>query len=89
MPDRVRLAWTGSPTPEQAQQAVIGYTACFGTYTVDATAKTVTHHRKGALNAADVGGDAVRRYEFLGNDRLVLTVVGTATTRLVWERVTK
>jgi hypothetical protein len=40
MPDRPRPKFAGTqPTPEEAKEALIGYTAYFGTYTVDATAK--------------------------------------------------
>src|SRR5262245_54322025 len=33
MPDRPRPKWTGTPTPDQALQAMRGYTAYWGTYT--------------------------------------------------------
>jgi hypothetical protein len=87
MPDRPRPKWTGTPTPEQALDAFRGYTAYFGTYTIDETAKTVTHHRQGMLDGGTV--DFVRRYEFAPGDRLILTPVGnTATpTHLTWERI--
>ena len=84
MPDRPRPSWTGSPTPEQAKDAISGYTAYFGTYTIDERAKTVTHHRQGSLVPGPV--DFVRTYEFLPGDRLVLIPVDS-TTRLTWERI--
>jgi hypothetical protein len=84
MPDRPRPTWTGSPTPEQAKDALTGYTAYFGTYTVDERARTVTHHREGSLVPGDV--DFVRRYEFAAGGRLILTPVGS-TTRLTWELI--
>jgi hypothetical protein len=86
-PDRRRASWPpGMPTPAQAVDAVVGYVAYFGTYVVDERAKTVTHHREGALNFDLV--DYVRRYEFenLG-DRLVLVPVDRPALRLVWDRV--
>ena len=87
MPDRPRPKWTGAPTPEQALEAFRGYTAYFGTYTIDEKAATVTHHRQGMLDGGTV--DFVRRYEFAPGDRIILTPVGnTATpTHLTWERI--
>ena len=81
-PGRQRPTWTGSPTPEQAKDAIMGYTAYFGTYTVDERAELVTHHREGTLVPGEV--DFVRKYEFVAGDRLILTPVG-GTTRLTWE----
>ncbi len=83
MPDRVRASWTGSPTPEQAKDALTGYTAYFGTYTVDERQRLVTHHREGSLVPGAV--DFVRKYEFAG-DRLTLTPVGGAN-HLTWELI--
>ena len=86
-PDRKRASWsqTQLPTPEQALDAVTGYAAYFGTFTVDEHAHTVTHHREGALNLDFV--DYVRRYEFAGADRLILVPVDRPGNRLVWDRV--
>src|SRR5215216_813773 len=42
VPDRPRPKWTGAPTPEQALEAIRGYSAYFGTYTIDEKAVTVT-----------------------------------------------
>jgi Lipocalin-like domain len=88
MPDRPRSKWSAgeSPTPEQAKDAISGYTAYFGTYTVDEKARTVSHHRKGSLTPGAVGVDAVRRYEFASADRLILTPVENPKMRLTWER---
>lgn len=88
-PDRQRPSWTPRkpPTPEQAREAVTGYTAYFGTYKVDPATRTVTHHREGALNLDVV--DYVRRYEFLAGDRIALMPVDRPGLRLVWERVKK
>jgi hypothetical protein len=85
-PDRERPRWTGTPTPQQAYDRMRGYTAYFGTYTIDEKAGTVTHHREGQLDPGAV--DFVRKFEFVGGDRLVLIPVGNANppTRLTWER---
>jgi len=87
VPDRPRPRWTGAPTPEQALDAVRGYTAYFGTYTIDEKASTVTHHRQGMLAAGVT--DLVRRFEFLPGDRVMLTPVDSTgpPLHLTWERV--
>jgi|SRR5690348_8507487 len=86
-PERQRASWaqTVAPTAEQALDAATGYIAYFGTYSVNEQSRIVTHHREGALNLDVV--DYSRRYEFQGNDRLVLLPVGRPGVRLVWERV--
>ena len=87
MPDRPRPTWSGTPTPQQALEALRGYTAYFGTYTIDETARTVTHHRQGMLDGG--AADFVRRYEFGPAERLILTPVGDspAPLHLTWERI--
>jgi hypothetical protein len=86
-PDRPRPSWPQNQVPpaEQAREAVIGYTAYFGTYTIDEGAKTVTHRRQGALNFNAV--DYVRRYEFAPDGRLVLTPLENPKNRITWERI--
>ena len=90
MPDRPRPKWTGAPTPEQALEAIRGYTAYWGTYTIDEKEQTVTHHRQGMLDGGVV--DYVRKFELKdGGNRIVLTPVSGGTsnppTHLTWERV--
>ena len=100
MPDRARPRFTGPvsgaftgprPTAGEALEALSGYTAYFGTYTVDEKARSVTHQRVGNLNPGALG-DFVRRYEFLGDGRLALVPLDrqeVRTSRLVWERITQ
>ncbi len=86
MPNRVRRKYAAAePTPEEAKDAITGYLAYFGTYTVDERARTITHHRKGSINPGQVGDEVVRAYVFESNDRLVLTPAGS-TNKIVWER---
>jgi Lipocalin-like domain len=73
------------PTPEEALAVLDGHVAYFGTYSIDETAKTVTHHRKGSMQPGDLH-DLVRRYRFEGN-RLILNPPGT-TYEVTWERFT-
>ena len=62
----------GGPTPDQARGAFAGYLSYFGPYTIDETAGTITHHVLGSLNPNMKGEDNVRRYEFQGDDTLIL-----------------
>ena len=87
-PDRQRPTYTGTPSPEQMAERMRGYTAYFGTYTIDEKAGTVTHHREGRLDAGAV--DFVRKFELTaGGNRITLTPVGSTgkPTHLTWERV--
>jgi hypothetical protein len=56
----------------------------FGKWSLDETARTVTHHRENDLRA-DAEIDAVRQYEFVG-DRLILSPVGK-DQQITWERI--
>ncbi len=64
-PDRARHRAGSEPTAQEAKDALTGYVAYFGTYTVDEQARTVTHHRQGSVQPGDVA-DLVRGYEFVG-----------------------
>jgi Lipocalin-like domain len=86
MPNRARRKYAApEPTPEEAKDAITGYLAYFGTYSVDEQARTITHHRKGNINPGQVDDDVVRTYVFESNDRLVLTPTGS-TNKIIWER---
>jgi hypothetical protein len=87
-PDRQRSTYTGTPTAEQLADRARGYTAYFGTYTIDEKAGIVTHHRQGQLDSGAV--DFVRKFELTdGGNRIVLTPVGGTAPpiNLTWERV--
>ena len=86
MPNRSRPKYAGvQPTPEEAKEAITGYLAYFGTYTVDESVRTITHHRKANVNPGQVGDDVVRAYVFGAGDRVILTPTGS-TNQIVWER---
>jgi hypothetical protein len=97
---RVRARFTSNqPTPEEAQAALRGYTAYFGTFSVNDKEKLVTHHRAGHLDAG--APDFRRYYDFVpdprnpsgGFERLILTPQPAnggkeqARSRLIWERM--
>ena len=80
------------PDPEELKDAFDGYFGYFGTYTVDESAGTVTHHVEGASNPHYVGTDQRRSFTWQG-DRLVLRAapvrIGEAEVTYVatWERL--
>jgi len=57
------------PTPEHALAAYSAYVAYFGTYTVDAGKRVVTHHVEGSLAPDFTGTDQPRPFQLEG-DRL-------------------
>lgn len=97
---KVRARFTASPPPAaEALAAIRGYTAYFGSFTVNdrETDRFVVHKSFGQINP---GGPAERKrfYEFVtmpnGSQRLILTPApgdgggkDKATTRLVWQRM--
>ena len=86
MPDRPRPKYAGtSPTPDEAKAAITGYTAYFGTYTIDEQARTVTHHRTGNINPGALAV-VVRRYEFVSDNLVILRPLETKSL-LTWERI--
>jgi hypothetical protein len=71
-------------TPDRAKEALFGYIAYYGTYTLDERAKVMHIHFDGSLNPSMVGTNGDRFYEFDG-DRM--TFRAGANTRLSWRRV--
>ena len=82
----------GSVTDTELRAAFEGYVSYFGTYTVGPTARTVTHHVRGASYPNWIGHDQIRYYRIHG-PRLVLStppiVDGGETLEyiLTWERM--
>jgi hypothetical protein len=70
-PDRDKFASNDpkAATPEEIKQAYGNFDAYCGTYTVDETRGTVTHHVEGAKFPNWVGTNQVRYFE-LADDRL-------------------
>lgn len=77
-------------TPDQQRELLRTYPAYFGTFDVDETARTVTHHRHGSQAPGE--RDFVRTIDLRGN-RLVLTTPTTVIdgtkrfARITWERL--
>jgi len=83
-----RQQFEGRATPEEAQAALYSYIAYYGTFTVNQTQGSITHHRQGHL-IPDRVTDGMRYFRFSGN-RLMLTAPPTGegmTTTLTWERI--
>jgi Lipocalin-like domain len=80
-------------TQEEAQDLIRSMLAYAGTYTVDSSAKTVTHHVEISWDQSRTGASQVRTYKLDGDRRLTLITqpsndpaTGKKTVRtLVWE----
>src|SRR6266516_5622352 len=59
------------PTPEEALAVYSGYSAYFGTYTVDEAKHVVIHHVEGSLRPSYIETDQERPFELSG-DRLII-----------------
>ena len=80
--------WVGRvnvASAEVLRQALLGYTAYFGTYNIDTAEHAVTHNRSGHWIPNSVGSSVKRFYEFEG-DRLILTPAEYENRRLIWMR---
>lgn len=78
-------------TPEQKASALEGYYAYCGTWTVDPSGPTVTHHLRQSLYPGERGEDFVRQLTLEGQ-RLTLVAKVHETgedhqRRLVWKRI--
>ena len=74
--------------PDRRQSAAVAapsHHAYFGTYSVDAVAGTITHHRL-ANNNPGLPTDVVRSYRLLDNGCLVLSPLGGPGDQLTFER---
>jgi hypothetical protein len=82
---------TSGPAPSENSQSVNGYDAYFGTYAIDETSHTVTHHLEGALAAADVGKNLVREFHVSGDKLTIIVRTNSPKEKqirtLTWDRV--
>jgi hypothetical protein len=69
----VQLMYPESANTLSNEYVLNGYEASFGSYDIDETARTVTHHVQGS-NTRDwlVGKDLTRKYEFTEDGHLIL-----------------
>jgi hypothetical protein len=92
--DRVPFS-SDPPTPEEIQNAFLGFIAYFGKYRIDEKKHTFTTHVMGSSNPDWIGEDQVRNYTIQDNQMILKTtplkikslggieVVGT----VVWKRI--
>jgi len=78
---------------EEFKEAYLGYTAYYGTFSLNLEEGTVTHHVEGSLAAVWVGGDQLRYFAFEDDGTLTLRTPpmraadGTKVVNtLVWRR---
>lgn len=69
--------------PDDPAEAPAQYLGYWGTFTVDASARTITHHVIKSDQRNWIGSDQVRGFEFVGGDRLILSL---GSNRLTWVR---
>ncbi len=74
-----------SPTPGEALVALDGYVAYFGTWKIDETARTITHHQEATVQPGGAS-PLVRRYEFKTPDTLILRPIDR-DGEIVWQRI--
>ena len=87
-PDRPPIRMVGAePTAQEAVAALLGYTAYFGSFSVDETMKIITHRRLGSVTPGwEQKRDYLRAYTFEGPDRVMLRPLGNRNS-LLWERL--
>jgi len=73
-------------TEDELKEALLGYTAYFGTYDVDPDAHSVTHVRAGHWIPNSVGSSTKRLYKLEGG-LLYLSPADNVNRRLIWKRV--
>lgn len=64
---------SGLGTDAEVRAAFEGHTSYFGTYTIDPSARTVTHHVRGASYPNWMGHDQIRRYRIDGSHLVLST----------------
>jgi hypothetical protein len=82
----------GRGTDAEVRAAFDGHASYFGTYTIDPSAQTVTHHVRGSSYPNWIGSDQLRRFKFDGSRLLLSTpplVSGGESLEyvLTWERI--
>jgi len=83
---------SGSGTDVEVRAAFEGHTSYFGTYTIDPSARTVTHHVRGASYPNWMGHDQIRYYRIDGPHLLLSTPPipdrgESLEYTLTWERI--
>jgi hypothetical protein len=83
----VQLMYPAAAKAPDNQYVKNGYEASFGSYDVNETAHTVTHHVQGSITGeALVGKDLLRRYQFTRDGHLIIRSADAKETwSVTWE----
>jgi hypothetical protein len=86
--DRAAGSAIGTASAEEMREKMLtGFNSYFGTFEVDAPARTVIHRLQSALIPSWVGTVQRRKYEFSGkNDLAIFNTASQKAYRLVWQR---
>ncbi len=85
--NRGGAAAIATASADDMREMLTGFNSYFGTFDVDEPARTVIHHLESALIPSWVGSDQRRKYEFSGNNQLImLNTASQADYRLIWQR---
>lgn len=68
----VQIMYPQSSAAVSNDYVLNGYEASFGSYDIDETKHTVTHHVQGSITHGLVGKDLTRVYQVTGNRRLII-----------------
>ena len=86
VPDRPQRPFKSyPPSPQEAFDAIYGYAAYFGTYSVDWAKQTVTHHRVFMIPPT-TRSELVRRFQFLDENVIELRPLESENV-LVWQKL--
>jgi hypothetical protein len=83
---------SGTGTDAEVRAAFEGHTSYFGTYTINPSARTVTHHVRGASYPNWMGHDQIRYYRIDGSHLVlstppILDREESLEYTLTWERI--
>ena len=81
----VQLMYPESASALSNDYVLNGYEASFGSYDVDETAHTVTHHVQGSITHALVGKDLTRVYQFSDGHLIIKSANPDEHWQVVWE----
>jgi hypothetical protein len=90
MPAERRKYAAPQPTDGEAQAALTGYAAYFGTFTINEAEGMITHHLQGSVNPG-MAPEQNRKFELAGNRLTLKPPPGPSGTqsKLTWERMTE
>jgi hypothetical protein len=88
MPGERHKYAAAQPTGEEAQAALTGYAAYFGSFTINDAEHVITHHLQGSVNPG-MAPEQKRGFEFSGNRLTLQPPPGPTGTqsKLTWERM--